>query len=44
MDRTASDGYIDRGTMERISGFALDYTVVTAVTVRTMYSNSSDAM
>lgn len=31
-DKTASPGSIDPGTMDRISGFALDFVVVTAVT------------
>lgn len=32
VDYRAEPGYIDRETMERISGLALDYTVVTAIT------------
>lgn len=40
-DRTASPGYIDRGMMDRISGFALDFTIVTAITtMRTVSSHS----
>eukprot|EP00040_Diaphanoeca_grandis_P008846 m.46604 g.46604 ORF g.46604 m.46604 type:complete len:504 (+) comp20292_c1_seq1:233-1744(+) len=43
-DRFAPEGYIDRETMDRISGLALDFTIVTAITTMQLDSLADEIL